>query len=294
MKTKTAYFLLIIVCMFFYGSLITSCTKKTDPVVYDPTANSQQIDPYRAFKPTSMIWNDTGNTTYWSRCWIHHFTYTSTGQLSTIFIKAFDSDSATSKPDSIFYTLTYDNMYSIFPTQYSYKYYGAGGGLLTNDVHKLISDQQVVYLDTANVGIRYAGGDTVYKCQFTYYNGKTTIIRSDFKDSCNYIFNGNALQQIVEYPIPYNTVGYQYYYTYPGGSLQYVNPFWYVKVYKYLYGNGIEGISKYLPLTNSGVYPNSPNYNFQTTFTYSIDSKGRVTVAKSNNTRERTTTVYSY
>lgn len=292
MIMKTAFYLMFSFGLLFYLSTMTSCTNKSVSTVYD-TVNTQQNDPYKGFKPTTMVWNDTGNSTYWSRCWIHHYSYNSTGQLTNIYVRAFDADSVTSKPDSLLYTLTYDNIYSTYPTEYTFKYYGASGGLLTNDVHKLISDQQVVYLDTAKVGILYAGGDTLIKYQYSYANGKTTIIRSDFKDSCEYLITGDKLQQVNEYALPSYSLGYQYFYTYQTGIVQYVNPLWYVKVNKYLSGNGFDGISKYLPTTFNGIY-SAPNYNFSTSLSYVTDSMGRVIVAKSNNVRERTTTVYSY
>lgn len=289
---RKAFNLLIICCILFSYISIISCNNKnvTSVIVVD---SAQQIDPFKKFKPSIMVWNDTGNSTYWSRCWIHRYTYNSTGQLTNIYVRAFDADSITSRPDSILYFLTYANIYTTYPSEYTFKYYSANGALLTNDVHKLISDQQVVYLDTAIVGIPNAGGDSLIKYQYSYANGKTTILRSDFKDSCEYLITGDELQQVNEYTLPSYSLGYQYFYTYPNGTKQYVNPLWYVKVNKYLSGNGFDGISKYLPTTFNGIY-SAPNYNFQTSLSYATDSLGRVIVAKSNNARERTKTVYSY
>ena len=293
MSMKKGFNLVIFSCLLFNLTTIISC-KNNNTTSVTITDSTKKIDSFRKFKPSMMVWNDTGNNTNWSRCWIHHFTYNNTGQLTNIYIRAFDSDTLTSRPDSLLYTLTYDNVYSIYPSEYTFKYYGPSGKLLSNDVHKLISNQQLVYFDNATVGLPFADGDSIIKYQYSYSNGKTIVKRSDFKDSCEYLTTGDKLQQVNGYKLPSYKLDYQFFYTYPTGTTQYVSPLSYIKANKYLSGNGFDGLSKYLPATFTGMYPNSPDYNFKTSYSYITDSLGRVIMGKSTGKRDRTTTVYMY
>lgn len=274
------------------GSIVTgfqSCTKKDMPY----TEGIAQIDNYGLYKPKTMVWNDTGNNASWSRCWLYTFSYTNTGQLSSIYIKAFDYDTANRVPDTVTYNLNYANSQDVYPSTYVFEGRAANRGLIINDYHYLFSDKQNVYQDSVVSLIHSAFSDTISKHNYVYGLNKVIVTRSDVKDSTVYNYQGNTLQQTYTYNLPSNQLNNYTTYTYQSGIGQWIDPFWYVKPCKYLFSM-VSGSSQYLPVSTIQIYPNSPMYNSITSYTYKTDALGRVIEANSNNSRDRSTTRYTY